>query len=482
MHSDHTAQDRLPQPPAPLPHPTPVHTTDTAALERRALLGLTGLIGLAATASLAGAGPLNPPAGPVASTNKTLDQVEPRRPVESVAIVGGVRTLGEGPWKLTANYLSVPLKLQHGADLNLGGWRLGASSFSDIIVCDAGTHAVRITNGQIVGGLFAAAGAITPELTTLEDLVIDGSVALERGAVRRCEWTRGVLSSTSSVLMESCRMDNFTAETRIALSGPSILRDVSVSANPTGGPVIRVTGNSLLERCFATSGTAVGIDMGFDSIAVSCIVSTSGAAGIVAGGRCILRGCRCEQAARIGGVGFTRFQLGNQCTAESCVATFGGVGFQCGEDAVLRDCLAQGGTGDGFNSTGAGTTIDNCASRSNDGWGFFLVNSSRIERCIAVSNGLGGYRLTNDSLVRANHADSNSVVNMLVESSDNRIEANSLVDGTIGLQVNAANNLIINNSSACPTPFSIIAGNATGPIVTAAGVATNTIVTANYAH
>lgn len=50
----------------------------------RALFAL--LLGLAATT--ASAGPLNPPAGPITSTYKTPDQVEPRIPVSSQTTPG----------------------------------------------------------------------------------------------------------------------------------------------------------------------------------------------------------------------------------------------------------------------------------------------------------------------------------------------------------------------------------------------------------
>ncbi|HZW06443.1 MAG TPA: hypothetical protein VFF65_04910, partial [Phycisphaerales bacterium] len=61
-------------------------------LDRRFLLGgLTGLAGIAALSAVgrnAAAGPIDPPAGPVAPTGRTLAEVEPRTPIGPVTTPG----------------------------------------------------------------------------------------------------------------------------------------------------------------------------------------------------------------------------------------------------------------------------------------------------------------------------------------------------------------------------------------------------------
>src|SRR5690242_8467064 len=58
-------------------------------MDRRLMLSAAGLAGAAALARVAAAGPLNPPAGPVSPTGKTLTEIEPR------TLVGPTTTPGD---------------------------------------------------------------------------------------------------------------------------------------------------------------------------------------------------------------------------------------------------------------------------------------------------------------------------------------------------------------------------------------------------
>ncbi|MFN9976214.1 MAG: hypothetical protein ACK58T_40580, partial [Phycisphaerae bacterium] len=123
---------------------TPADNTHGASLapDRRALLA--GIGGLAAGALLVGsnaahAGPLNPPAGPIASTGKTLTEVEPRIAINSTNTPGSSATSSifritqPGSYYLTGNV--VGLAGRHGIEiaassvtLDLGGFTVDGTA------------------------------------------------------------------------------------------------------------------------------------------------------------------------------------------------------------------------------------------------------------------------------------------------------------------------------------------------------------------
>lgn len=78
-------------------------------IDRRVLLGAAGLVGVAAIASAARGGPLSPPPGPVTSTGKPLDQLEPR--IDVLTLAGNAAAMHvisqPGSYYLSAN-LNVP--------------------------------------------------------------------------------------------------------------------------------------------------------------------------------------------------------------------------------------------------------------------------------------------------------------------------------------------------------------------------------------
>lgn len=447
-------------------------------LDRRLLLGTAGLAGIAALAAASKAGgPLDPPAGAVSPTGKTLDQVEPRRIINDVPIVAGARALGGGAWKLTAPLTdSAVLRVSSDVDIDLNGFTLGNGTAVEAITGAGSTQRLRLRNGRVVGPLFASADGPTRSL--FEDVLFEGNVRLGNGVVRNCRWGGGTLTVGVDSLIEGCTFTGVaSAACSLVVGSGSVIRGVVMNPGATLlDPCIDASSNCVLESV-SCACTGPGIRVGANSVLTNCKVSSNDV-GIQTTGSAVLTSCLSAQ----NGLGSSnRFVLAAQCQAVDCIGRGGQSGFVTGEDAVLRDCLAFGGSGAGFACNGAGTSLEGCVARDCTGFGFQLVNSSKIERCLAVANDAGGFRITTDSLARNNHAESNGVVGMLVTGSDNRIDGNSVTDSTTGLQVDVAGNLVIGNSSAgCTTPYAIAAGNAAGPIVLTAGVATNTVTTANF--
>lgn len=232
------------------------------------------------------------------------------------------------------------------------------------------------------------------------------------------------------------------------------------------------------------------------------------------------QGCRFENVTSRDNVG-NGFESRTGAVILACIAEGNTTGFESGDNALFSDCSAYANTGDGF-SVGYGSSVTNCISRSNSGDGFStgngpvsftgctssvnggdgyettasslsgcaasfntgfafrLINDSTMTGCIVTSIAAGCVTAGNDCTIR--HCNmSGGTVGIEVTGADNRVEGNNVADSTTGISVTVVGNLIISNSvSGGTTRYSIVAGNAAGPIVTAANVATNTIPTANF--
>ncbi|MGH7130698.1 MAG: hypothetical protein ACREJO_01985 [Phycisphaerales bacterium] len=131
-------------------------------LDRRVLLAGAGVAGALALAKLAKAGPLTPPAGAVASTGKTLNQVEPRTDVATLAgSASAVHVISQpGSYYLTTNVQGVAgkngIEIQASdVTLDLNGFAVqGVAGAIDAITAAVGTvdrKNICVMNGTIRG-------------------------------------------------------------------------------------------------------------------------------------------------------------------------------------------------------------------------------------------------------------------------------------------------------------------------------------------
>ena len=121
-------------------------------------LASAGLV--ASTALLTVAGPLSPPAGPVASTYKTLTEVEPRTPISLATTPGDADSLFKitqpGSYYLTGNITGVAGR--HGIEIAASGVTLDL-------------------NGFALRGVVGSFDAVTAGLHGLENIaVVNGTV------------------------------------------------------------------------------------------------------------------------------------------------------------------------------------------------------------------------------------------------------------------------------------------------------------------
>lgn len=226
------------------------------------------LIRASAAAVLAGgvfalvsvAGPLSPPGGPVASSYKTLTQVEPRTPINSTTAPGSAtatyRITQPGSYYLTENLLGDVGKrgieiASQNVTIDLNGFQVFGGSGTSIAIADSGTfNSIAIRNGLISGW---PGGGIT--LNSRNCLIQDVVVA-------NCAGPYGIRVSFNSVI-RNCTVDdpaNTFGPNSAAISAAccTVVDGCHVQAGGTGTG-IQVTDLGQITNCVVNNCGADGI-------------------------------------------------------------------------------------------------------------------------------------------------------------------------------------------------------------------------------
>lgn len=295
------------------------------------------------SAPVAFAGPQNPPAGPIASTMKTLTEVEPRTAISAANTPGDADSLyritAPGSYYLTANIYGVSGKsgieiATDGVTIDLNGFTLfGTVGSLDGIYAPSGRHTLTIRNGLVRGWAQDGIDATGVTEVTLTDVRSEAN------------GSRGVIAGGRSTL------------TRVG----------AINNSSTG---ILLSTYCMLENCIA-SGNYEGIDIGAHSMARGCI------------------------AADNTGDGFHSTGSGGHfvnCSAHSN----DGDGFNVSTEARIEDCVSDINVGHGFVVNFNSVLIGNHASRNGSGAavaaGIYIpagVTRVRIENNTCVSNDYG---------------------------------------------------------------------------------------------
>ncbi len=180
-----------------------------------------------------------------------------------------------------------------------------------------------------------------------------------------------------------------------------------------------------------------------------------------------------------------------------------GYGILAGDTAIVADCSAEGNSQDGFNFE-SGSIITHCVSRYNAGYGFNAGTEANVRDCIASYNGLDGISIdrgvvrdclaegnTNNGistfingLVVNNKCLNNKLAGITSGEGDNRIDGNDVTGNASGILLNAATGNLVTRNTATENGanYNIEAGNTVAPIVSSAGIATNTNPYANLTY
>jgi hypothetical protein len=284
------------------PNATPDPVNSQAAdpsVDRRFLLGgLAGVAGLTAFAAMArsaSAGPLNPPAGSVAGTGRTLDEVYNKIPAPigggsgdgRIPIPGGTGTVElntPGSYVLTGDIVvsgsTRGIRVLPNADgglyaIDLNGYSIRSSSGASQGISVSQFYpniTVRISNG-LIGGFTVGVSIQQIKFVELEGLVVAGNT------------TSGISSAALNSIIRRCQVSD--TPTGIDLSGLAgeVNDCVIITASQSG---LRVTSasNGLLLRRVTVIGAQQGLTLPAepkivyrDNTFINCAVPVSAASG-----------------------------------------------------------------------------------------------------------------------------------------------------------------------------------------------------------
>ena len=232
---------------------------------------------LFATAA-AKAGDLNPPAGPVAATMKSLDKIEPRIPITNA----GTSISQPGSYYLTKDLTTpsgnaITINASR-VTLDLNGFSLVGQPGSSKGIVILGSHSyVTIRNGAITNWPVRGIEASGNNNCRYVDLAfaecgLDGLMA-------------GDYALISNVVSGNNGEDGIHTGTYCVVS--------NCTASGNGGSGFHLDGNSVISHCTATANQVNGVAAYAGSRVSDCVVNSNTGSGITASGRCLITGNNC---------------------------------------------------------------------------------------------------------------------------------------------------------------------------------------------
>ncbi|MCC7387953.1 MAG: right-handed parallel beta-helix repeat-containing protein [Phycisphaerales bacterium] len=422
------------------------------------------------SAALLLAGPLDPPAGPVAPTYKTLAEVEPRTAINSTNTPGDADSLYRitqpGSYYLPGNITGVAGKQ---------GIQIEASS----VTVDLGGFALTGVPGSLAG--------ISVEGTRTGVAVTNGTVGGWGG--------EGVmLINPASGSGEQQRVERINsvgnAEEGIVVGDGSVVRNCQVR-DCMGSQGIRARGTALVDSCVVIDNNGVGIDAGSGSTVTNCTVSGSSTSGIIVGDGATVTACTSRGNGAGGIIG------GFGCTLSHCNTSLNdAMGVRIDFEGNITACSSVGNGTFGF-QLGYRSLIVGSSAETNVADGIYAFGTCTIRANNCSSNGSGGdgagiHTTGDDSVIEGNHCESNDR-GIDIDGDGARVEANMCAGNGIGYAINGVDNFFSRNTArGNATNWAVVAGNvifvveaATAGIVVgdSGGVSPgSTNPNANYSH
>ena len=295
----------------------------------RTAAAAVALFALAAGTTLLVAGPLNPPAGPVTGTYKTLSEVEPRIAINAVNTPGDAdsvfRITQAGSYYLTGNVTGVAGRngIEIGASgvtIDLGGFEvLGVASSLDGIVTTGSVRNITIHNGSVRnwGGDGIDLSTSLSRVTRVEGVHSTGNGVVgiragEGGIVVNCHASyngQDGISSARTIIGTVARNNvrfGFTVSAGglavdsaafengdwgiYALNGSTVTR-CTAKSNADG---IIAFGDALIKECTSSQNTGSGINGQQGTTIIDCVANDNGADGIIVLSQSVVRGNTCN--------------------------------------------------------------------------------------------------------------------------------------------------------------------------------------------
>jgi len=385
------------------------------------LLGASSLV-LLITGGILYAGPLDPPAGPIVSTGKTLVEVEPRIAINLTNTPGDADSLFKisqpGSYCLTGNITGVAGK--HIIEIAASGVTLDLNGF-DLV-------------GVPRMGFFDGVRATVANLT---------EIAVLNGSVRSCGGSGVDLGSFNAL---NSRIENVRA------------------GNNLGAGVVAGKGGTVT-KCSAWSNTGFGINVGEATTIVECSAYQNTTGGISTGSGCTISNCAAASNTGIG------IRVGSAGVVVNCSASLNTTtGIDTENGVTISNCSVYQNTGNGIIAD-SGNTISNCTAYENRSNGILAGNiGCTIENCTVRLNSGDGIVAFAQNLIRnnicSNNSNSGNGAGIHTTGTDNRIEGNNCTGARRGIEVGGQGNIVVRNTcSGNTTDWVIEANNIVGPIV-----------------
>lgn len=388
---------------------------------------------------MAAAGPLNPPAGAIFSTAKPLSELEPRIAINATNTPGDAdsqfRITAAGSYYLTGNIAGVANKKAIEV--------VGPNITIDL-------------NGFTITGV---GGASAGDGINIDTISTGGTVVVKNGSITSCRTGVNMPLNYGHIRLEDCVIASCTSSGAIVNSGS--VRNCHFRGN-TGTGLMMIS-SFTVEGCTANDNTSHGF-------LSSQTMST-------------FRGCtaRSNDAS-----GFST----PYATISDCQALFNGqIGFD--RPAVVTDSYAAGGTNPLVLNSGLAS---GCTFEGGSISGATVSNRARIVNCKVYGSTQNGILVTSngctikDCTVNSCGTGAGQFAGIKVEStdcmiSDNHVSQMATGRDDIGIWVTGTGNLIVRNAVSASNDFyTIVAGNAAGPEIGTAAVATTTSPMANVGY
>jgi parallel beta-helix repeat protein len=300
------------------------------------------------------------PSGAPAPTMKTLQQVEPRIPINSTYTPGDAdslfRIVRPGSYYVTTNLSGEAAK--HGIEVAASGVTLDLMGFSLIG-----------TNGSLSG--------------------IHVSTPITALAIRN-----GTIRSWSDTGVNAAEAENGLYEKLQAVGNGM---DISEEGLVCGA-------NSVVTHCSAMGNAGVGISAGPSSVVSDCAVYFNSGDGLNASIGSTINHCTSRSNL------FEGMTIGGGSTVTACSASANGDdGFEVGGACTLSGCTALENSGDGIEVSSDSHVSGNTCSGNTDAGIHAIAVGNRIESNLVEGNGLGIDVDSTGSLIIRNSARVNAV-------------------------------------------------------------------------